>query len=113
VTRATRASQALLISGAAALATGAALWKLWWWAGYPAGAFTPGLDGHGPDPYAWPRLLALWIPAGHVLFALAYTLLMRWDPRGTLRRFFLADQLCLTLVLPLGAGLALLCPGGH
>ena len=38
---------------------------------------------------------------------------MRWDPRGTLRRFFLADQLCLTLVLPLGAGLALLGPGGH
>ena len=50
VTRATRASLALLISGAAALATGVALWKLWWWAGYPAGVFTPGLDGHGPDP---------------------------------------------------------------
>ena len=78
----TRASQALLASGAAALVTGIALWKLWWWAGYPAGAFTPGLDGHGPDPYAWPRLLALWIPAGHVLFALAYALLARWDPRG-------------------------------
>jgi hypothetical protein len=109
----TRASQALLASGATALVTGIALWKLWWWAGYPAGAFTPGLDGHGPDPYAWTRLLALWIPAGLVLFALAYALLARWDPRGVLRRFFLTDQLCLSLVLVLGAGLAFLGPDGR
>jgi len=113
VTRAIRASQALLASGATALVTGVALWKLWWWAGYPPGAFTPGLDGHGPDPHAWPRLLAVWIPAGHVLFALAYALLAGWDPRGTLRRAWLADQLCLGLVLLLGAGLALIGPDGR
>ncbi len=106
------AGPALLVSGATALATGVVLWKLWWWAGYPAGVFTPGLDGHGPDPYAWPRLLALWVPAAHVLFALAYDLLARWDSRGALRRHRLADQASLALVLPLVAGLLLVGPGG-
>ena len=98
----------LLLSGAAALATGLVLWKVWWWAGYPLGTFRPGLDGHGPDPYAWPRLLALWVPAAHGLFALAYALLARWDPQGTFRRRFRADQWSLVLVVPLVAGLLLL-----
>jgi hypothetical protein len=83
------------------------LWQVWWWAGYPLGTFKPGLDGHGPDPYAWPRLLALWIPAAHWGFALAYALLARWDARRTLRPHFLADQGSLALVLPLLAGLLL------
>jgi hypothetical protein len=98
----------LLSSGLAALVAGLLLWKLWGWAGYPLGAFRPGLDGHGPDPYAWPRLIALWVPLAHWLFALAYALLARWDPRGTLRRHFLADQSSLVLVLPLAGGLLLL-----
>ena len=101
----------LLLSGVAALAAGLVLWKVWWWAGYPLGAFRPGLDGHGPDPYAWPRLLALWVPAAHALFAVAYVLLAREDSRGTFRRCFRADQWSLLLVLPLVAGLVLL--GGH
>jgi hypothetical protein len=91
-----------------ALVTGFLLWKLWWWTGYPPGTFRPGLDGHGPDPYAWPRLLALWIPAAHALFALAYDLLARRDPRGIFRRHFRADQWSLVLVLPLVAALWLL-----
>jgi hypothetical protein len=83
------------------------LWQAWWWAGYPVGTFRPGLEGHGPDPYAWPRLLALWVPAAHGLFALAYALLTRWDPGRGLRPHFLADQSCLALVLPLVGGLLL------
>ena len=101
----------LLLSGSAALAAGLVLWKVWWWAGYPLGTFRPGLDGHGPDPYAWPRLLALWVPAAHALFALAYGFLARGDLRGTFRRRFRADQWSLVLVLPLVAGLVLL--GGN
>jgi hypothetical protein len=104
--------RALLISGATALATGLALWKLWWWAGYPSGAFRAGLDGHGPDPYAWPRLLALWIPAAHLLFALAYALLARWTPSRIWRPHFLADQWCLALAPLLLAGLLRAGPEG-
>jgi hypothetical protein len=103
----------LLGSGVTAVLTGVLLWGLWRWAGYPLGVFSPGLDGHGPDPYAWPRLLVLWVPLGHVLFALAYLVLERWDRRGTLRRFRLADQLCLGLVPVLGAGLLLAGPDGR
>jgi hypothetical protein len=98
----------LPLSGVTALVAGLVLWKVWWWAGYPLGTFKPGLDGHGPDPYAWPRLLALWVPAAHALFGVAYVLLARGDPRGTLRRCFRADQWSLVLVLPLVASLALL-----
>jgi hypothetical protein len=103
----------LLLSGALALATGFALWKVWWWAGYPSGTFKPGLDGHGVDPYAWPRLLALWVPAGHGLFALAYALLARWDPLRTLRWHSRADRGSLALVVPLLAGLLLVGPHGQ
>ena len=103
----------LLGSGVTAVLTGVLLWGLWRWAGYPLGVFSPGLDGHGPDPYAWPRLLVLWVPLGHVLIALAFFVLGRWDSRGTLRRFRLADQLCLGLVLVLGAGLLLAVPDGR
>jgi hypothetical protein len=101
----------LLLSAVAALVAGLVLWKVWWWAGYPLGTFKPGLDGHGPDPYAWPRLLALWVPAAHAVFAVAYVLLAREDSRDTFRRCFRADQWSLILVLPLVAGLVLL--GGH
>ncbi len=100
--------RSLLLSGLTALATGLVLWKVWWWAGYPLGAFRPGLDGHGPDPYAWPRLLALWVPAAHGLFAVAYDRLARRDPSGTFRRHFRADQWSLVLVLPLVAGIVVL-----
>jgi hypothetical protein len=102
----------LLLSAFGALAAGLVLWKVWWWAGYPLGTFRPGLDGHGPDPYAWPRLLVLWVPAAHALFALAYGLLVRGDFRGTFRRRFRADQWSLVLVLPLVAGLVLLGGSG-
>ena len=96
-----------LAFGGAAVA-GLVLWKTWWWAGYPLGTLRPGLDGHGPDPYAWPHLLALWVPGAHALFTLVYGLLGRWDPRGALRRHALADQWSLVLVVPLIAGLLLL-----
>ncbi|HEY7140763.1 MAG TPA: hypothetical protein VIE44_11725 [Methylomirabilota bacterium] len=108
----TGALRALLISGATALATSLALWKLWWWAGYPLGAFKAGLDGHGPDPYAWPRLLAIWIPAAHLLFPLVYALLSRWSPSPVWRRHFLADQWSLALVPLLLAGLLHAGPEG-
>jgi hypothetical protein len=101
----------LSLSGLAALIAGLGLWKLWWWAGYPAAVFTPGLDGFGPDAMAWPRLLAVWVPAGHVLFALAYAGLARRDSSPALRRHFVADQWTLALALPLGA--ALLAWRGH
>jgi hypothetical protein len=97
--------RSLLISASTAAAAGVVLWNVWWWAGHEPGAFKAGLKGHGPDPYAWPRLLALWAPAAHVLFALAYALLARWDPRGALRRHVLADQVSLALVLPVLAAL--------
>ncbi len=92
--------RSLLVSGSTAAAVGVVLWNVWWWAGHEPGAFRAGLKGHGPDPYAWPRLLALWAPAAHVLFAFAYALLARWDPRRALRRYVLADQISLALVLP-------------
>ncbi len=59
---------ALGLSALAALVGGYAVWILWWRLGYPAGAFVPGLDGHGLDPLAWPRLFAGWAPAAHLLF---------------------------------------------
>jgi hypothetical protein len=91
----------LLFSTLAALIAGLGLWWLWWWAGYPAAVFTPGLDGFGPDEAAWPKLLAIWVPAGHLLFALAYASLARRDASPILRRHFVADQWALALVVPL------------
>ena len=101
----------LLLNTLAALIAGLGLWWLWWWAGYPATVFTPGLDGFGPDAWAWPKLLAIWVPAGHLLFALAYAGLARRDASPILRRHFVADQWTLALVIPLG--LALLMQRGH
>jgi hypothetical protein len=100
------------VSGLLAGATGLAWWGLWWSAGYPAGVFVRGLAGHGPDPLAWPRLLTLWLPLGHVLFAVAYWALGRWCAQPLLRRHFLADQLTLGLVLPLATILLVLRGGG-
>jgi hypothetical protein len=91
----------LLFSTLAALIAGLGLWWLWWWAGYPAAVFTPGLDGFGPDEAAWPKLLAIWVSAGHLLFALAYASLARRDASPILRRHFVADQWALALVVPL------------
>ena len=105
--------RALLLSGATAAAAGLTLWNVWWLAGHEPGVFQAGLDGHGPDPYAWPRLLALWAPAAHALFAGAYVLLARWDPARTLRRHFVADQWSLVLILPLLAGLLVAGRDGH
>jgi hypothetical protein len=73
------------------LLAGLALWELWRRLG-PAGSFVPGLQGHGPDPDAWPRLIAFWLPAGQALFAVVYAWLGRRDRLGTLRPYFLADQ---------------------
>lgn len=95
----------IAVSALVALAIGAGLSALWQRVG-PGGAFVPGLTGHGPDASAWPRLFALWLPAGHVLFAAVHAWLGRWDPRGRLRRCFLADQaLSLALVLLVAATL--------
>ena len=92
---------------------GAGLWTLWQWRG-PEGAFVPGLVGHGPDTFAWPRLFALWLPLGHVLFAGAHAWLGRRDPGGRLGRDFLLDQ-ALSLVAALVMAVTLLDlrdPGG-
>ena len=95
----------IAVSVLVALAIGAGLSALWLRVG-PDGAFVPGLTGHGPDAAAWPRLFALWLPAGHVLFAGVHAWLGRWDPRGRLRRCFLADQaLSLALALLIAATL--------
>ena len=101
----------LVLSALAGLIAGLGLWWLWWWAGYPAAVFTPGLDGFGPDALAWPKLLAIWVPLGHVVFSLAHASLARRDPSPMLRRHFVADQWTLALVIPLGV--ALLVRQGH
>ena len=75
-----------------AVLTGAGAWLLWWGRGLPAGAPASGLEGHGPDPHAWPRLLVLWLPAGHLVFAGFYAWLARVDPGHRVRRWFRADQ---------------------
>ena len=88
-----------------AVAIGAGLWALWQWRG-PEGAFVPGLVGHGPDISSWPRLFALWLPLGHVLFAETHAWLGRRDPGGRRGRHFLADQaLSLIAVLLVAATL--------
>jgi len=91
-----------------AVVVGAGLWRLWWWAGYPAGGFVRGLAGHGPDPLAWPRFLAVWPALAQVAFAAAYAALARGDPRVDLRRHADADQLALGLLLGLAVLLAAL-----
>ena len=95
----------LAVSVLVALAIGAGLLALWRRAG-PGAAFVAGLTGHGPDAAAWPRLFVLWLPAGHVLFAAVHVWLGRWDPDGSRRRHFLADQaLSLALALLIAATL--------
>lgn len=81
----------LSLSSLLAVVMGAGLWTLWRWRG-PEGAFVPGLAGHGPDAFAWPRLVALWLPLGHILFAGAHAWLGRRDQEGRLGRAFLTDQ---------------------
>src|SRR5439155_23647484 len=95
-----------------AVFAGVGLWGLWWRAGFPAGAFTPGLEGHGPDPFAWPRLLALWVPAGQLLFLAAYAWLDGTDRGGVLRRCFVVDQAA-SLVLMAGLAAMLLALQGQ
>jgi hypothetical protein len=87
------------------LAIGAGLWGLWRGLGLE-GSFVPGLQGHGPDPAAWPRLIALWLTLGQALFAAAYAWLGRRDPRGGLRRYFRADQ-AVSLAVALGVAATL------
>jgi hypothetical protein len=87
------------------LAIAAGLWELWRRLG-PGGSFEPGLEGHGPDPAAWPRLIALWLPASQALFAAAYAWLACRSPRAWLRRLFLLDQ-AVSLAAAAGAAAAL------
>jgi hypothetical protein len=58
--------------------------------GLPRGPFRPGLDGHPPDPDAWPRLFTLWLPLGYGLFTLAHLTLAR---AGASRRHARLDAL--------------------
>lgn len=95
-----------------ALLLGAGLGIFWRAAGFPSGTFVPGLAGHGPDPQLWPRLLFLWVPAGHVLFSVAYVLLARWNPGVSLRGHARADQGALLLVPLLLVGLLWAGPAG-
>lgn len=49
----------------------------WRAAGLPRGAFEPGLLGHPPDPEAWPRLFAVWVPLLYLGFEAAHRALGR------------------------------------
>jgi hypothetical protein len=85
-----------------ALAMGVTLWVLGSRVNVPAGVFVPGLAGHGPDSLAWRRLLAVWVPVGHALFAGTHAWLMRGRQTVALRRYGALDQL-----VSLGSVLAL------
>jgi hypothetical protein len=103
---------ALALSALAAVVGGGGVWILWWRLGYPAGAFVPGLEGHGPDALAWPRLLAVWTPAAHLLFTTLHAWLARRPGQRSLRPHLVADQfVALTLALVLVG--ALLGLRGH
>ncbi len=75
-----------------AVLAGAGAWLLWRGRALPMGAPAPGLEGHGPDPHAWPRLLVLWLPGAHLAFAGLYLWMARVDPGGRTRAWFRADQ---------------------
>ena len=101
------------LSALLAVRAGRGLWFWWWRAGFGARTFVAGLDGHGPDPLAWLRLLGVWLPATHGLYAVACGFLAaRGRQRLELRRAFLRDQATLALVVPLAVGLAVLGRGG-
>jgi hypothetical protein len=82
----------ILFGAALAFLAGAGLWIAWARAGLPAGSFTAGLEGPGPDPVAWPRLVIVWTPTAQLLFLAAYVWLARVPGSPALRRCFVADQ---------------------
>ncbi len=95
---------------AAALSGG--LWMAWGWLELPAGIFTPGLTGHGPDPFLWRRFLVVWLPLAHLSFAVGYWALARGASDVNLRRHVLVDQGLVALVLPLLVALRVAGPVG-
>jgi hypothetical protein len=60
---------------------------LWRQVGLPLGVFEFGLAGHPPDPYAWPRVYAVWLPVAYGLFTVLHLGLARSGrcPRTYLR----------------------------
>jgi hypothetical protein len=102
----------LTFAGLLAAALAAGLWTAWGWLQLPAGTFTPGLTGHGPDPFLWRRFLVVWLPLAHVLFALGYWALARGASDVSFRRHFLVDQGLVALVLPLLVALRVAGPAG-
>jgi hypothetical protein len=91
------------LSVAALLAAGlaAGLWVAWSRLGLPPGVFTPGLTGHGPDPFLWRRFLVVWLPLAQLAFAVGYWTLARGTSEANLRRHFLLDQGLIALIVPL------------
>jgi hypothetical protein len=102
----------LLASGIAGVGAGIGVWLLWGRLGFPDDPFVPGLAGPGPDRLAWPRLLAAWAPAGHLLFNAVHAWLAGEDRAGALRRHRVADQLAAVL-LGLALPAALVGLHGH
>jgi hypothetical protein len=93
----------VLFGGSLALLSAAGLWTAWTLGGIPVGAFVAGLEGHGPDPLAWPRLL-VWVPIAQALFLAAHAWLARASHPIALRRWFVADQVVtMGLLLALAA----------
>ncbi len=94
----------VVFGAAVALVAGGGLFAAWRFAGIPIGAFTVGLEGHGPDPLAWPRLLILWVPTTQALFLAAYAWLARASHARVVRRWFVTDQVVsIGLLLALAA----------
>lgn len=77
------------------------IWWFWWRLGFPAGTFRRGLTGHGPGPYAWPLLIAVYAPLAHCLFTLAYKVMSGWDGGKVFSRYSRWDQLSLVWFVPL------------
>ncbi len=82
----------VLLGATVAFLAGIGSWIAWDRVGLPAGGFTAGLEGPGPDPFAWPRLLIMWTPTAQLLFLTVYAWLARAPEHRTLRRCFVTDQ---------------------
>jgi hypothetical protein len=91
----------LVVSALVAAGLAVALWMVWGRLALPPGVFTPGLTGHGPDPFAWRRLLVVWVPLAQVIFAVGYWLLARGTSTASLRGHLRVDQSLIGLLLPL------------
>src|SRR5262245_60112766 len=103
----TPSGQDLGISLVLAAGLGAGLWMVWVRLGFPPGVFTPGLTGHGPDPFLWWRFLVVWFSLAQFAFGAGYVLLGRGTSTARLRRHFLVDQSLIGLILPIVVALRL------